>query len=81
MPRSGEKGIARRLLDDLLLELRDSLGTTMVVVTHDLQSAFRVGDRIAMMDQGRIVEVGTPEEMRQSTNPVVRSFIDAVEEK
>ena len=62
-------------LDELLNKLRDSLGVTGVVVTHEMESAFRVADRMVLLDQGKFVAVGTPQEMRDSDDPLVKQFI------
>ena len=56
--------------------MRRELGVTSVVVTHDMRSAYTVGDRIAMLYQGRIRQVGSIEEIRQTDDPVVRNFIE-----
>jgi len=56
------------------------LGVTSVVVTHDLQSAFKVGDRMAMLFGGKVVFMGTVEETRSSRNPYVRQFLDGSSE-
>ncbi|HOD41684.1 MAG TPA: ABC transporter ATP-binding protein, partial [Candidatus Wallbacteria bacterium] len=56
------------------------LGCTTILVTHDMKSAFRIADRIAMHFNGQIIEVGTREEIMRSTNPVVKQFIDGSEE-
>jgi len=55
--------------------MRERLGATSVVVTHDLRSAFTVGDRIAMLYEGRIRQVGTADETREATDPIVRQFV------
>ena len=57
------------------MALRDRLKVTSVVVTHDMRSAYKVADRIAMLYNGGIIEVGTPDEIRQSANPVIQQFI------
>jgi ABC-type sulfate/molybdate transport systems ATPase subunit len=57
--------------------MKQRLGCTSIVVTHDMMSAFALADRIAMLANRRIVQVGTPEEMRRSTVPEVRAFLDA----
>ncbi|HWI41954.1 MAG TPA: ABC transporter ATP-binding protein [Verrucomicrobiae bacterium] len=62
-------------LANTILKLKESYHNTTVVVTHDLNFALYISDRIAMIHEGRIVEVGLPEELKQSTNPVVRKFI------
>lgn len=62
-------------LANTILTLKESVRNTTVVVTHDLNFALYISDRIAMIHEGRIVEVGTPAEIKASTNPVVRRFI------
>jgi phospholipid/cholesterol/gamma-HCH transport system ATP-binding protein len=63
-------------MDDLIVRARESLGVTSVVVSHDLRSAFRVGDRVAMLHAGRIRQAGTVAEIRATSDPVVRDFIE-----
>lgn len=75
-PTSGLDPITSRLIDDLIASLRDKMGTTSVVVTHDLITAFTISDRIAIVDKGRIVQIGTPKEIMESTNPEVINFIN-----
>jgi phospholipid/cholesterol/gamma-HCH transport system ATP-binding protein len=58
-----------------MIDLKNKLKKTMVVVTHDMDSAFKTVDYIAMIYEGKIVEQGTPEEFWRSTNPVVEQFI------
>ena len=76
-PTSGLDPVMSRKIDALILDLRARLGVTSVVVTHDLRSAFTVGDRVAMLSGGRIVEIADPESFRRSNNPVIREFVDA----
>ncbi|HEY0036239.1 MAG TPA: hypothetical protein VGB66_06095, partial [Longimicrobium sp.] len=52
------------------------LGVTSLVITHDMKSAYTVSDRIAMLYEGRVVQVGTPDEIRASENDIVRSFVE-----
>lgn len=59
----------------VILDLRQNVTMTSIIVTHDLNFALYLADRVAMMHDGRIVEIGTPEAIRQSTNPLVRNFI------
>jgi phospholipid/cholesterol/gamma-HCH transport system ATP-binding protein len=54
------------------------MGVTSIVVTHDMNSAFRVADRMAMLSDGKIVFVGTPEETRASNHPLVRQFMEGI---
>jgi phospholipid/cholesterol/gamma-HCH transport system ATP-binding protein len=63
------------VINDLIIALRDRLKVTSVAVTHDMRSAYKVADRIAMLYNGSIVAVGSPEEIKRSTNPVVQQFI------
>jgi len=76
-PTSGLDPVMSRRIDRLIRSLQQRLQVTSVVVTHDLHSAFEVGDRIAMLAEGRIVEEGTPEEFRRSRDPLVREFLEA----
>jgi phospholipid/cholesterol/gamma-HCH transport system ATP-binding protein len=57
------------------LDLSDKLSITSVVVTHDMNSVFRIADRIAMLHKGKILQVGTPDEIRNTKNELVRQFI------
>ncbi len=76
-PTAGLDPIMSEVINDLIVQARDEFGMTSVVVTHDMDSAFRVADRIAMLYDGRIIAVGTPEEIRQSTDERVRKFVHA----
>jgi phospholipid/cholesterol/gamma-HCH transport system ATP-binding protein len=64
-----------RTIGDVILNLRKHYAVTQVVVTHDVDLAFYIADRIAVLGEGQIVEAGTPEEVQKSTNPIVRDFI------
>ncbi|MBI4342702.1 MAG: ABC transporter ATP-binding protein [Candidatus Omnitrophica bacterium] len=74
-PTTGIDPIMGDIINDLIVALRDRLKVTSVVVTHDMRSAYKVADRIAMLYNGDILEVGTPEEIRASKNPYVQQFI------
>ncbi len=74
-PTSGLDPIMAHSIENLIVRLKESLAVTSVIVTHDIESAYRVADRIAMLFKGQIVEVGTPSEIRKSNNPVVTQFI------
>jgi phospholipid/cholesterol/gamma-HCH transport system ATP-binding protein len=74
-PTTGLDPVTAAVMDQLIMRTRD-LGVTGLVVTHDMRSAFTVGDRIAMLHQGSIRQTGTLEEMRSSSDPVVRQFIE-----
>ena len=65
-PSAGLDPVVASELDDLILKLRASLGITIVVVTHELESAFKIADRITVLDHGRIVVAGTADEVRNS---------------
>lgn len=76
-PTSGLDPVIARTIDDLIVETRDRRGVTSVVVSHDIPSIFRIADRVAMIDQGLIIEAGTPAELRHSSDSRVRAFVDA----
>ncbi len=75
-PTTGLDPVTSAVIDQLMVRARQELGTTGVVVTHDMRSAYTVGDRIAMLYQGRIRQVGTIEEIRHTDDPVVRNFVE-----
>jgi phospholipid/cholesterol/gamma-HCH transport system ATP-binding protein len=72
-PTSGLDPVIARSIDDLIVQTRDRLGMTSVVVSHDIASIFRIADRIVMVDE--IIAAGTPDEIRASTNPKVIEFV------
>ena len=74
-PSSGLDPITSREIDELLLNLKHTEGTTMVVVTHDIPSARRIGDQLALLDQGRIVARGAAAELERSEHPLVQNFM------
>ena len=74
-PTSGLDPVTSAVMDQLMVRTRD-LGVTGLVVTHDMRSAFCVGDRIAMLHDGRIRQVGTKAEIQATTDPAVRQFIE-----
>jgi phospholipid/cholesterol/gamma-HCH transport system ATP-binding protein len=75
-PTSGLDPVVATLIDELIVHVRDTLGVTSIVVSHTIPSIFRISDRIAMLYGGRFIAVGSPEEIRQSADPVVRQFIE-----
>lgn len=75
-PTTGLDPIAMETITDLILELNDRYRVTTVVVTHDMPSAFRVSDRIAMIDRGYIIFEGTPDDILRSQDPRVRDFVE-----
>ena len=74
-PTTGLDPIRADSINDLIVELRDRLKVTGIAITHDMTSAYKIADRIAMLYKGKIVAVGTPQEIRGSADPVVRQFI------
>lgn len=76
-PNSGLDPIMSRSIDRLILDLQSRLSGTAIVVTHDLTSAFTVGDEIALLDNGRIVESAPPDVFVRSRHPLVRRFVEA----
>lgn len=74
-PTSDVDPVTAATLNNLIIELRDKLRVTSIVVTHDMNAAYKVADSIAMIYNGTIIADGTPEEIRKSTHPVVRQFI------
>ena len=75
-PTTGLDPITKTVIDRLIQRTRDELGVTGVLITHDMDSAYRVADRIAMLHEGRVRFSGTPEEIRASDDPVVQAFIE-----
>ena len=76
-PSSGLDPITAVEIDDLLLRMKQHKGTTMVVVTHNIPSAHRIGDELALLENGRIVERGRSDELRASQHDTVRQFMAA----
>lgn len=75
-PTTGLDPVTTTVIDRLIQKMAEELKVTSVVITHDMTSAFRIADRIAMLYQGRIRFVGTPAETRATTDPVIRGFIE-----
>lgn len=74
-PTTGLDPITGRAIDRLIVDMKEKLGITSVVVTHDMSSAFYVGDRVALLHGGVIHFLGSPSEISESTDPVVKQFI------
>jgi phospholipid/cholesterol/gamma-HCH transport system ATP-binding protein len=74
-PSSGLDRVTASEIDDLLLSLKDKKKTTMVIVTHDIRGARRVGDRLAVLDQGRLVAIGKAHELENDANRLVRALV------
>jgi phospholipid/cholesterol/gamma-HCH transport system ATP-binding protein len=74
-PTTGVDPITADAINDLIIEFHDKLEITSIVVTHDMISAYKVADRIAMLYAGKIIQMGTPDEIKNTTNPFVKQFI------
>ena len=74
-PTTGVDPITADIINELIDELHDKLSVTSIVVTHDMKSAYKVADKIAMLYQGKIIAEGTPDEIRYTHDPVVHQFI------
>ena len=75
-PTTGLDPVTSAVIDQLMVRMREKLHVTGVVITHDMRSAFTVGTRIAMLYQGRVRYEGTIDDIRQTTDPVVRQFVE-----
>jgi phospholipid/cholesterol/gamma-HCH transport system ATP-binding protein len=67
-------------LDQLILNLKKAYSISIVVVTHELASAFLIADRMVLLDRGKVIAEGTKQELRESAHPRVRQFLDRVPE-
>lgn len=74
-PTTGLDPIMADVINELILSLRESLGVTGIAITHDMASAYKISDHIAMLYKGKIIRVGTPEEIRTTDDPVVSQFV------
>jgi phospholipid/cholesterol/gamma-HCH transport system ATP-binding protein len=74
-PTAGLDPVISSVIDELIISLGQRSKVTSIIVTHDVPSAFRIGTRMAMLYQGKIIEDGPPEQFKQSANPVVRQFL------
>lgn len=75
-PTTGLDPVTSAVIDELMVRMRDQLGVTGIVITHDMRSAYRVGTRIAMLYDGRVRWVGTVDEIQHTDDPIVRQFIE-----
>jgi phospholipid/cholesterol/gamma-HCH transport system ATP-binding protein len=75
-PTSGLDPVTTEVIDRLIRKMKDDLGVTSLVITHDMKSAYAISDRIAVLYEGRVVQVGTPDEIRGSRDDVVRGFVE-----
>ena len=74
-PSAGLDPVVAMGIDQLILKLKKAFKMTIVVVTHELASVFTIADRIAMLHEGRVIALGTPEELQASANPIVKQFL------
>lgn len=74
-PTSGLDPVVATVVDELIMQMRDKLGVTSIVVSHNLPSVFRISDKIAMLHEGQVLIAGTPAEVQASSNPIVQQFI------
>jgi len=77
-PTTGVDPITADSINELIKDLHDKLRVTSIVVTHDMKSAYKIADRIAMLYQGKIIAEGTPEEIQNSIHPVVYQFVNGL---
>ena len=75
-PTTGLDPVTAAVIDDLMLRMKQQLGVTSIIITHDLRTAWGIGTRIAMLYDGKVRQCGTPDEIRNTTDPVVRQFIE-----
>lgn len=74
-PTTGLDPIMADAINDLIIQMREKLSVTSVAITHDMSSAYKIADSISMLYQGKIIATGTPDEVRNTDNPVLRQFI------
>ena len=75
-PTTGLDPVTSAVIDELMIRMREKLGVTSIVITHDMRSAYRVGTRIAMLYEGKVRQCGSVDEIRLSDDPVVRQFVE-----
>lgn len=75
-PTTGLDPVTSAVIDQLMVRMREKLGVTSIVITHDMRSAYTVGSRIAMLYEGTVRQVGTVEEIQQTRDPIVKQFIE-----
>ncbi len=75
-PTTGLDPVTSAVIDQLMVRMREKLGVTSIVITHDMRSAYTVGSRIAMLYEGKVRQAGTVEEIKHTTDPIVCQFIE-----
>ena len=77
-PTSGLDPISTAMVDEMINEMRERLGLTQIVVTHDMASVYRIADRVAVLYEGKVVQYGTPDEIKHSQVPYVQQFVSGL---
>jgi phospholipid/cholesterol/gamma-HCH transport system ATP-binding protein len=75
-PTTGLDPIMADIINDLIIKVSDHEEIMSIVITHDMISAYKISDKIAVLYEGRIIETGSPDEIRNTSNPIVRQFIE-----
>jgi phospholipid/cholesterol/gamma-HCH transport system ATP-binding protein len=79
-PSAGLDPVISSVIDELIISLTEKTNTTSVIVTHEMESAFKIATRMAMLYQGKIIQDGSPDQLRASSNPVVHQFVTGTTE-
>ena len=79
-PTTGVDPIMADAINGLIIDLHDKLEITSIVVTHDMVSAYKIGSKISMLYDGKIIQTGTPDEIKNTNNPIVKQFITGAAE-
>jgi phospholipid/cholesterol/gamma-HCH transport system ATP-binding protein len=79
-PTTGLDPVMANVINELMVRMREKLDVTSIVITHDMESAYHIADRIAMLYKGEIIQAGTSEEIRNTGNEIVRQFIQGMVE-
>ena len=74
-PTTGLDPVTAHIIDQLIIDLRKQLGVTSIVVSHDMEGVYRVADRVAMLYDGRVIAIGSPDDFRQSRDPIIQQFV------
>ncbi len=77
-PTTGLDPIMADVINDLIIHLQKTIGVTSIVVTHDMKSAYKVSNRIAMLYEGKIIGIGKPEEIKNTKDPVIHQFVEGL---
>jgi phospholipid/cholesterol/gamma-HCH transport system ATP-binding protein len=79
-PSTGIDPIRADAINDLIIQMKNDLKVTSIVITHDMVSTYKIADRIAMLYQGKIIATGSPEEIRSTDNPTIQQFVTGAAE-